>query len=276
MNIDHQVYSLIDMAIAEDLGPGDLTTDSIFSSDQKGLAKLVAREPMVISGILIARAVFLRIDERCRFSPLARDGEYVKANKTIARIQGPVGSLLKAERTALNFMRRLSGIATETRKFQKLLEEYPCTLLDTRKTTPGWRSIEKAAVRDGGGSNHRFGLFDGVMIKDNHIKAAGSIDKAIKLARQRIPPTIKIEVECESISQVRTALKAGADIIMLDNMSPKKMKHAVDIIASRAKTEASGGITRENLVDAAKSGVDYISVGALTHSAKSADIAMEI
>lgn len=276
MNIDQQVCSLIDLAIAEDLGSGDLTSDSIFSTVHTSTAKLVAREPMLISGLWIAEAVFLKLDERCKFSPLAKDGQYVKANKTIAKITGPTKALLKAERTALNFIRRLSGIATETRKYTELLQGYPCTLLDTRKTTPAWRVLEKAAVRDGGGHNHRFGLFDGVMIKDNHIKAAGSIEKAVKLARKRIPPTINIEVECENISQVRKALKAGADIIMLDNMSPKQMKHAVEVIGSRAKTEASGGITLSNIEDAARAGVDFISVGALTHSAKSSDIAMEI
>ncbi len=276
MNIDKQVYSLIDMAISEDLGPGDLTTDSIFTPDQKSLAKLVAREPMVISGLSVAQAVFLRIDDKCKFSPLASNGQYVKKNKIIAKIHGPTSALLKAERTALNFIRRLSGIASETREYQKILERYSCTLLDTRKTTPGWRSLEKAAVRDGGGNNHRFGLFDGVMIKDNHIKAAGSIEEAVELARRRIPPTIKIEVECDTIPQVRKAVKAGADIIMLDNMAPKMILRAIEIIGSKAKTEASGGITLDNIEEIAKTGVDFISVGALTHSARSSDIAMEL
>ena len=193
----------------------------------------------------------------------------------LASVSGPTRTLLSGERTALNFLRHLSGIATLTREYVEALSGTGCTLLDTRKTTPGLRVLEKAAVRAGGGSNHRCGLFDGVMIKDNHISAAGSIRSAVKAARRRAPPTVRIEVECANLAQVKKALAAGADIIMLDNMPPARIEKALDVIDGRAMTEASGNLTLENIRRVAETGVDFVSVGALTHSAPAADIAME-
>ncbi len=267
---------LIDLALAEDLGSGDLTTESLFSKRAKGRAGFLARESLVVSGLDVAAAVFTRIDDRCRFRALCDEGAHVRAGRRLAEVRGPLRALLSGERAALNFVRRLSGIATLTRRFVGELEGTGCMLLDTRKTTPGFRVLEKAAVRAGGGHNHRMGLFDGVMIKDNHISAAGSIARAVDKARRRIPPTVKIEVECSNLRQVRAALRAGADIIMLDNMPPERMARAVQIVDGRASTEASGRLELDNIRLAAEAGVDYVSVGALTHSAVAVDIAMDM
>jgi nicotinate-nucleotide pyrophosphorylase (carboxylating) len=268
--------ALIDLALQEDLGTGDLTTDALFTSDSKTRATLVAREALVVSGLDVAGLVFKRLDSECRFKPSCQEGRSVRKGTVIAHISGPVRALLRAERTALNFIRHLSGIATLTQRYVDAIQGTGCTLLDTRKTTPGLRTLEKAAVRAGGGGNHRMGLFDGAMIKDNHIAAAGSIRAAVDAVRTTIPPTVKIEVECDSLRQVREALDAGANIIMLDNMPPSKMAKAVAMVDSRAHTEASGNITLDNIRQVAESGVDYISVGALTHSARSVDISMDI
>ena len=268
--------ALIDLALAEDIGPGDLTTEALFAPTAQSAGAFVARESMVVSGMNTAAAVFQRIDARCRFRIIKADGSQVNKGARLATIKGPTRALLTGERTALNFVRRMCGIASLTRRYVQALEGTACTLLDTRKTTPGYRVLEKAAVRDGGGRNHRLGLFDGVMIKDNHIQAKGSIAKAVAAARKRIPPTVKIEVECDTLRQVQAAVRAGADIIMLDNMSPARMRKAVAAVAGRALTEASGRLELDTIRSAALAGVDYVSVGALTHSARSADVAMDM
>ncbi len=276
MRPDPHLETLIELALAEDIGPGDLTSEALFPAKATGRADFVAREAMVVSGLQVASAVFARLDPGCRFRALEAEGTRVRAGARLASVSGPLRSLLTGERTALNFVRRLCGIASLTREYVDALAGTDCTLLDTRKTTPGWRALEKAAVRAGGGHNHRLGLFDGVMIKDNHIQAAGSIAKAIGLARRRVPPTVRIEVECDDLRQVRSAVAAGADIVMLDNMSPKKMARAVQIVDGRALTEASGRLDLGTIRAAAEAGVDFASVGALTHGAKAADVAMDL
>jgi len=270
------ISTLIDLALSEDLGSGDVTTNALFGSAAKASAALVAREPLVVSGLEVAGWVFARLDDSCVFKPAAREGATVRRGTVLARVSGPVQALLSAERTVLNFVRHLSGIATLTRSYANALQDTGCRLLDTRKTTPGLRALEKAAVRAGGGCNHRMGLFDGAMIKDNHIAAAGSIRAAVDALRATLPPTIKIEVECDNLGQVRQALRAGAEIIMLDNMTGAKMKKAVELVAGQACTEASGGLNLENVRRAAAAGVDYVSVGALTHGARAVDISMEL
>ncbi len=270
------ISTLIDLALSEDLGSGDVTTNALFGSAAKASAALVAREPLVVSGLEVAGWVFARLDDSCAFKPVAREGATVRRGTVLARVSGPVQALLSAERTALNFVRHLSGIATLTRSYADALQDTGCRLLDTRKTTPGLRAIEKAAVRAGGGCNHRMGLFDGAMLKDNHIAAAGSIRAAVIALRAKLPPTVKIEVECDNLKQVRQALSAGAEIIMLDNMTVAKMKKAVSLVAGQAHTEASGGLNLENVRRAASAGVDYVSVGALTHGARAVDISMEL
>ncbi|MBW1807893.1 MAG: carboxylating nicotinate-nucleotide diphosphorylase [Deltaproteobacteria bacterium] len=275
-NPDPQLAALIDLALTEDLGSGDLTTNALFTARANGAAGLIARESLVVSGLDVGAAVFTRLDQACSFKILTQDGSRAKQGTVLARVHGPVRALLTGERLALNFIRHLSGIASLTREYVKALKGTGCTLLDTRKTTPGLRRLEKAAVRAGGGSNHRLGLFDGAMIKDNHISAAGSIRAAVNTVRKSIPPTLKIEVECSNLKQVRDSLAAGADIIMLDNMPPEKMAKAVTIVNGQAATEASGNITLNNIRAVAKSGVDFISVGAITHGARSVDISMEL
>lgn len=276
MHADPHLATLIDLALAEDLGSGDVTTAALYPPGARGRARLVAREPLVVAGLDMATNVFTRLDPRCRLRPAVRDGARAKKGTVLARLQGPLRAMLEGERTALNFLRHLSGIATQTRRFADVLGDTGCVLLDTRKTTPGLRVLEKAAVRAGGGHNHRMGLFDGVLLKDNHIAAAGSIAKAVRRVRARIPPTLRIEVECTTLEQVRAALRAGVDIIMLDNMSPRRMARAVELIGDRARTEASGRLDLETVRPAADAGVDMVSVGALTHSATSVDIAMDM
>jgi len=269
------IQVLIELALAEDLGTGDLTSEALFPPTRHGTARLVAREPLVVSGLWLAEAIFRRLDEGCRVRARVDEGAQVRAGAVLAEVRGPVRALLSGERTALNFVRHLCGVASLTRRYARALAGTGCTLLDTRKTTPGMRALEKAAVRAGGGHNHRMGLFDGVMIKDNHIAAAGSIARAVAAARRRVPPTVRIEVECESLAQVEQAVRAGADIVMLDNMPPARLAAAVRRVAGRARTEASGRVTLERLAEVARSGVDFVSVGALTHSAPAADIALD-
>ncbi|MBN2494254.1 MAG: carboxylating nicotinate-nucleotide diphosphorylase [Deltaproteobacteria bacterium] len=273
---DPHLMALVDLSLAEDLGPGDLTCESIFPDRREVAARFVAREPLVVCGLDMAAAVFGRLDPACRFSRKRREGDRVRAGSVLAAVRGPVQAVLGGERTALNFVRHLSGIATLTRRYAEALKGSACVLLDTRKTLPGYRRIEKAAVRAGGGHNHRMGLFDGVMIKDNHILAAGSISRAVRMARARIPPTVKIEVECSQIRQVRAALSAGADIIMLDNMPPARMRKAVEIVSGRALVEASGRLDLDTVRAAADCGVDFVSVGAITHGARAVDVAMDL
>jgi nicotinate-nucleotide pyrophosphorylase (carboxylating) len=263
-------------ALKEDIPSGDITTDNIIDETSESQALLIAKDEGVIAGLDVAKRVFMLLDDTIVFEKHVEEGQRVKYGDTIATIKGNTRAILKAERTALNLLQRLSGIATATRKLVDRIEGLPAKVVDTRKTTPGLRILEKYAVRVGGGYNHRFSLSDGVLIKDNHIKAAGGIKKAIERVRERIPHTLKIEVETETLEQVREAIDGKADIIMLDNMGLDKMKEAVKIVNGNAITEASGNVNIDTIYDIACTGVDIISVGGLTHSVHSFDISMKI
>ena len=270
------LHQLVAAALAEDLGESnlDVTTSSIVDTTLMGEAVVIARKPGVLSGSDAAARVFEMILPRSEYRALVSDGMRLEAGDEVARIAGPLSSILIGERTALNFLQRLSGIATMTRRYADALASYPkVTLLDTRKTTPGLRFLERAAVRAGGGHNHRDGLWDAILIKDNHIAAAGGVGEAIKRARKA---TLPVEVEVETLEQLAEALDGGAEIVLLDNMPAELMRQAVEITAGRAKLEASGGMTLEGAVAAAKAGVDRISVGALTHSAPALDLSLEV
>lgn len=270
------IKTFISNALREDIGPGDLTTEALIQPDIEGKAELIAKEPLILAGIEVAREVFHQVNQDINFLGRHPDGEDLSSSTVIATISGPLRSLLTAERVALNLLQRLSGIATLTRQYVNGIEGTKARIVDTRKTTPGLRALEKYAVRIGGGKNHRFGLFDGILIKDNHIAAVGSLTEAVKKAREKAPHTLKIEVETENLDQVREAISAGAEIIMLDNMDIETMKEAVKLINGKALIEASGGINLNNVRQVAETGVDLISVGAITHSARSMDISMEI
>ncbi|PKM72309.1 MAG: nicotinate-nucleotide diphosphorylase (carboxylating) [Firmicutes bacterium HGW-Firmicutes-16] len=266
---------LIRSALKEDVGTGDITTISCISEENRCEAFFLAKDTGIICGIDIAARVFHLVDERIALIPNMRDGVSVKKGDIIAAVSGPARGILTGERVALNLMQRLSGTATATAKAVSEVSGTKAKICDTRKSTPGLRVLEKYAVRIGGGHNHRFNLSDGVLIKDNHIAAAGGIAKAIEAARAVVPHVMKIEVETETLDEVRQALDAGADIIMLDNMSIKMMAEAVSIIGGRALTEASGNMGERDLLEVAKTGVDYISIGALTHSVKALDISLK-
>lgn len=267
---------LIKRALQEDIGHGDITTENLVPEDHQSCGEFTAKADGVLAGIEVCRAVFTCLDKGISFEPLKQDGDLVAKGDVVARVRGNTRTLLTGERLALNFVQRLSGIATLTYKMAQLIKPYPAVLVDTRKTTPGLRLLEKYAVSVGGGRNHRFGLYDGVMIKDNHIRAAGGIKPAVEKIRSKIPHTIKIEVEVENLDQLKEALDAGADIIMLDNMSIDMMEKAVQMAEGRALLEASGGINEENILAVAQTGVDFISSGALTHSAVSLDISFNL
>jgi len=270
------IEAIIDLALWEDIGHQDVTTKSLINEKDIGSARIYAKEDFLLAGIGIFSRVFFRLEKKSIIAPFFNDGEEVKNGNIIAEVKAPLWILLGGERTALNFLQRLSGIATLTRQIVQKAEGYPTRILDTRKTTPGWRVLEKEAVRVGGGFNHRWGLSDGLLIKDNHIRAVGGITKALEKARLKIPPTMKIEVEVNSLEEVEEALKAKADIIMLDNMSLDDMRLAVDQIGGLATVEASGGITLETVESVAKTGVDFISMGTLTNSFRAVDISMEL
>lgn len=270
------VEEMIRMALKEDMNYGDVTTDTLIEEGSMSEARMTAKEDGVIAGLAVAEMTFKTLDPSISFIPLKKDGEVVKKGEHIAEVKGSTRTILKAERLALNLMQRMSGIATLSRSYADEVVGYRTRVVDTRKTTPGLRVLEKYAVRIGGCANHRFNLSDAVMIKDNHIKAVGSITKAIEMARQSIPHTMKIEVEVESLDQLQEALEAKADIIMLDNMDTATMKKAVEITDGRAILEASGDIRKERLQEIAEIGVDIISVGALTHSVKAMDISLNI
>ena len=267
---------LIDLAFEEDIGIGDMTTEATVPSTQEGIGSLLAKSDGVVAGLPVAERVFAKLDTALAFRALVNDGEAVEAGTPIAEVQGSAKTILIGERTALNFLQRLSGIATLTAQFVTAVADYDTKIVDTRKTAAGWRAVQKYAVRVGGGYNHRFGLYDGVLIKDNHIVAAGGIRNAVERAREVIPHTAKIEVEVETLDQVDEALEAGADILLLDNMSSGTMKSVVHEVGDLAMTEASGGITLERVQDVAATGVDLISVGALTHSAMPMDISLTL
>ncbi|MCR4400932.1 MAG: carboxylating nicotinate-nucleotide diphosphorylase [Syntrophomonadaceae bacterium] len=271
-----QLDELIRRALVEDIGHGDLTTDSIVSPGQRSEGVILVKRQGVVAGLEVARRVFVLLDAEVRFEAVVGEGSQVEPGTVVARLQGPTRSILTGERVALNFLQRMSGIATHTRRLVTLLAGERACLVDTRKTTPGLRALEKYAVRVGGGRNHRFGLFDGVIIKDNHIVAAGSIAAAVAAVRARVPHTVKVEVEVEDLLMLEQALEAGADIVMLDNMDPPTMRRAVEVTAGRALLEASGGISEANLLEVARTGVDFISMGALTHSSPALDISMDL
>lgn len=269
------VDKLIMQALEEDITSEDISTNSVMPEYQKGQVELICKQDGVIAGLGVFKRVFELLDDTVTFDMKVKDGDAVKSGELLAVVTGDIRALLSGERTALNYLQRMSGIATYTNSIVKLLEGGKTTLLDTRKTTPNMRIFEKYAVKVGGGSNHRYNLSDGVMLKDNHIGAAGSITKAVKMAREYVSFVHKIEVEVENLDMVKEAVEAGADIIMLDNMTPEQMKEAVRIIDGRAKTECSGNVTKENIKNILDVGVDYVSSGALTHSAPIMDISLK-
>lgn len=273
---DSLIERLIDLAIEEDIATGDITTNAIIPVQAKAVAEMKAKADGVISGLEIAKRVFEKFEKDIVWTPLVADGSPVKKGDIILRIEASYRTLLCGERLSLNLLQRMSGIASETARYMKELAGTPTRLLDTRKTAPGLRVLDKMAVRHGGGSNHRMGLYDMIMLKDNHIKIAGGIPNAVKEARANLPLSIKLEVETATLEEVQQAIEAGADIIMLDNMSNEMMATAVQMIAGRAKTEASGNMSIPRLKEVAATGVDYISVGALTHSVTAMDISMNI
>lgn len=268
--------SLIELAFEEDIGIGDITTEATVPVTRKGIGTLLAKSKGVIAGLPIAERVFAKLDTTLTFRTLVSDGEAVEAGTPIAEVQGSAKTILIGERTALNFLQRLSGIATLTAEFVAAVADYNTKIVDTRKTAPGWRAVQKYAVRVGGAQNHRFGLYDGVLIKDNHIVAAGGVKNAVQQARHAAPHTAKIEVEVETVEQVDEALEAGADILLLDNMPPGIMEGIVREVGDRAVTEASGGITLDHVKTVAATGVNLISVGALTHSAMPMDVSLTL
>ena len=279
-----QADQLIRMALQEDITSEDVSTNAVMPTATKGTVELIAKEDGVIAGLDIYARVFTILDEKTEIDFYCKDGDEVKKGELMATVTGDIRVLLSGERVALNYLQRMSGIATYTRQVAKLLEGSKVTLLDTRKTTPNCRVFEKYAVRVGGGCNHRYNLSDGVLLKDNHIGAAGSVTKAIQMAKAYAPFVRKIEIEVETLEQVKEAVEAGADIIMLDNMSdedmrkavtPEVMKQAVELIDGRAQTECSGNITKENIQKIREIGVDFVSSGALTHSAPILDISMK-
>lgn len=267
---------IIRAALEEDIGAGDLTTDLTVEPGRKAAASVIAREELVLAGIRVFSRVFELLSTDMRFVYSFRDGQMVPGKGEICRVSGPVSTILTGERTALNFLQRMCGIASLTRRFVEKCGGSRARIVDTRKTAPGLRTLDKYAVRMGGGFNHRFGLFDGILIKDNHIAAAGSIREAVSLARENTPHTLRVEVEVEELAGLREAMEAGADVVLLDNMEPGLMREAVKIAGGRVLLEASGGIHLDNVGEIAATGVDLISVGALTHSVKAKDISLEL
>jgi nicotinate-nucleotide pyrophosphorylase (carboxylating) len=270
--IDH----LIDLAIEEDAGLGDVTSRAIFTAKDQSRGYIDAKQDLVVCGLGIAARVFAKVDPLLKTAPLAQDGQRVKKGARVLSVTGPTASMLTAERTALNFLQRLSGIATLARKYADAVADTGVRIVDTRKTTPGWRALEKYAVRCGGCFNHRSSLGEHVLIKDNHIAAAGSLSRAVKLARAAAPHLAKIEVEAKTLAEVKEALRVRAEVILLDNMAPEMIGRAVALIAGAAIVEVSGGIRFETLRDYALPGVDVISIGALTHSATAVDLSLDV
>lgn len=277
MRIDHSVQNLIRLALAEDIGRGDITTEAIIDENLEAIATILVKQPARVAGLPTIGAVFDALDRNVEVNHLVRDGQDVSGKRTaVCELKGPARSILTGERTALNFLARLTGIATLTREAVGLLSGTKAKLLDTRKTTPGWRALEKYAVKSGGGFNHRFGLDDMVLIKDNHIALCGSVKKAVELARSKVSLSQKIEVEVDTLQQLKEALETSTDIILLDNMDPELLSKAVQLVNGRVPLEASGNMNLRTLAEVAKTGVDYISMGALTHSAISIDVGLDI
>jgi nicotinate-nucleotide pyrophosphorylase (carboxylating) len=274
-----EIKAAVQAALTEDIGPGDVTTLAVVSEKAQAIARIVTRETMVVAGLAVAEAAFSELCPDIHFDQRASDGACLAPGETLLRIKGPARAILTAERVALNFLQRLSGIATLTAQFVRAVQGTKARILDTRKTTPGYRRFEKYAVSCGGGTNHRLGLFDLVMIKDNHLAALkreqpDPVGAAVRLARERWPK-LKIEVEADTTEQVRQAVAAGADIILLDNMDVRELRSAVEWVGGKALTEASGGVDLSTVRAIAETGVNFISVGALTHSARAVDIALE-
>ena len=278
MAVADTLERVVQAALAEDVGEGDVTTEATVAENAIGSAQLLVKEPGVVCGLEAAEAVFRALDPDVRFDTLVEDGTVVEHSvehsTVVARVEGPERAILTGERTALNFLGRLSGVATLTRRYVDAVAGTGVAILDTRKTTPGLRRLEKHAVACGGGQNHRFGLDDGVLVKDNHLRAAGSVSAAVE--RVRAVTHLPVEVECDTLEQVSEALAAGADAILLDNMTVEDLRAAVALAKGRARLEASGGITLDNVRAVAETGVDEISVGALTHSARSLDVSLEL
>ncbi len=274
------IRKIVQAALEEDIGFGDLTSNALLSQSMSAQGQIVAKEAMVVAGLAVALEVFHQIDDSLTVKFHHLDGDWIKANTQLLTITGTSQSLLQAERVALNFIQRLSGISSLTRQFCRAVQGHSVKIADTRKTTPGLRGLEKWAVRLGGGYNHRFSLNDGILIKDNHLMLLAanniSLSQACRLAKQQAPHGLRVSVEVESLSQVRQALQGHADIILLDNMTPSKIRQAVKIIKGQALVEVSGGITLQNIQDIAKTGIDIISIGALTHSAPAMDLSMDI
>lgn len=271
LNVDH----LLMQALQEDITSEDITTNSVMPNPQKGEVQLLCKQDGIIAGLHVFKRVFELLDETVEAEFFCQDGDTVTSGQLMAIVRGDIRALLSGERVALNYLQRMSGIATYTHSIAKLFEGSKTKLLDTRKTTPNMRVFEKYAVKVGGGYNHRYNLSDGILLKDNHIGAAGSVTKAVQMAKEYAPFVRKIEVEVENLDMVKEAVEAGADIIMLDNMTPEMMKEAIRIIDGRAETECSGNVTRENVERLINIGVDYISSGALTHSAPILDISLK-
>jgi len=275
-----QIEEIIDCALAEDLGKADVTTEALISGDQQGTGFIVAKQEGILAGTGVAKQVFHRVDPELMVEILLKDGTRVKPGGKVAKVSGSIASILKAERIALNFLQRLSGIASETNRYVARVKGLPVRIMDTRKTTPGLRPLEKYAVKVGGGKNHRMNLGDGILIKDNHLAALHSqrlnIKEIVAKARQNTPQRLPVEVEVGTVSEALEAVEAGADIVMLDNMNLGDMRKAVKSIHGRALIEASGGITLDNVRAVAETGVDFISIGALTHSARALDISLEV
>jgi nicotinate-nucleotide pyrophosphorylase (carboxylating) len=267
---------LIDLALKEDVGDGDITTDNIIPAETRRKAKMVAKADGIVAGLQVAEMVFKSLDPEMVWNVKTTEGSKVKKGDVMVEFEGTYRALLTGERTALNFLQRMSGIATMSGKYAEVVKDFKTVILDTRKTLPGFRMLDKYAVKTGGASNHRIGLYDMAMIKDNHIEVAGGITNAVNAVRSKIKAGIKIEVETTTLEQVQEALDAVADIIMLDNMDNETMRRSVDLIAGRAKVEASGNMTLERLREVAATGVDYISIGALTHSVSALDISQRL
>ena len=270
-----QFQELIDRALKEDIGTGDLSCQ-ILPEDLTGLAKIYAKQKGVVAGLWLAEQVFQRVDSRVSVQRLLKDGAEVKVGEVVLELSGPLSSILQGERTALNFLQHLSGIATATKRAVDQVAGLPVKIVDTRKTLPGWRTLQKYAVRVGGGQNHRFGLYDAVMLKDNHLAAVGGLTEAVQRIKAQVGHMTKIEVECETIEQVQEAVTCGVEVIMLDNMNLVEMREAVQYINQRAIVEASGGMGEDRLREVAETGVDLISIGALTHSVQALDFSLDL
>lgn len=267
---------LIDLALAEDIGPGDITSNLVIPAASEGSARIEARSDLTVSGLYVATDVIRAVNPEIRLTPEAQEGDTVQAGRVLMRLNGSMRGILAAERTALNFLGRLCGVATLTRRYVQTVSHTRCQIVDTRKTLPGWRALDKFAVASGGGTNHRFALYDGILLKDNHVASAGGVEAAVTAALRGAPSGMRVQVEVESLEDAEKACQAGADFLLLDNQTPDQVRRITKHLGDRATLEASGGITLANLKEYAETGVHRISLGALTHSAPAADVALEI